>query len=82
MTIFVILDKIPVISSYFYNLNNTATLLSSSQFYLIHMTRRMPGDAVWKWEEITLTKDNFFLIGSMMYSLHMAWIDTYGDIFQ
>ena len=36
----------------------------------------MPGDAVWKWEEITLT----ILIGSMMYSLHLAWIDTYGDI--
>ena len=39
----------------------------------------MPGDAVWKWEEITLTKDNFFLIGSMMVFLtfgmnwHLWW---------
>ena len=39
----------------------------------------MPGDAVWKWEEITLTKDNFFLIESMMVFLtfgmnwHLWW---------
>ena len=35
----------------------------------------MPGDAVWKWEEITLTEDNFFLIGSMMvlFTFGMNW---------